>query len=109
LSTGQPTRSAFSTDKTLPLKTPFLLNTKTENSKIKRVLLALFFALVACGVSFYLISSIGLAVTLVAGPRHPVTSPGLQHVLRVFAAPVSILLGVIAFAYAVSTRRGNTR
>lgn len=69
--------------------------------------MATLFALVASGVSFYLIVSIGLALTLAAGPLHPVTSPGLQHALRLYAAPVSVILGVLAFAYTVRSRSGN--
>ncbi|MFB3918159.1 MAG: hypothetical protein ACE14M_15630 [Terriglobales bacterium] len=63
----------------------------------KRFWLAAFFGVVACGVSFYLITFLGLLIELFRGPMNPAITPELDNVLNQIVMPFSVLLGVVTF------------
>jgi TRAP-type C4-dicarboxylate transport system permease small subunit len=67
----------------------------------KRLLLSLLFALVVCGVSFYLAYFVGLIYLTASGPLNPANAPGFQAALRHVALPVSIGLGAAVFVLAL--------
>ena len=64
---------------------------------MKRFFFALFLALVAAGVSFYLILFCGLSFYLFVKGINPTEAPGLLSALRTVALPVSLALGVVVF------------
>jgi TRAP-type C4-dicarboxylate transport system permease small subunit len=74
---------------------------------VKRLLFALFLALVACGISFYVVLFCSLGFYLFIKGLNPVEAPGLVAGLRHVALPVSAALGVLAFIFGI--RRKDTR
>lgn len=73
----------------------------------KRFVLAAFFALVACGLSFYVLLFPALAYFRISGGANPAMATGLQATLRHVLLPVSIAVG--AFVFLVTLRRLGAR
>ena len=67
------------------------------SSRIKRILIAAVFALVALGFSFWVMTSLGLMLALVRGDQNAAVAPGLNAALRQVALPVSAALAVVTF------------
>jgi TRAP-type C4-dicarboxylate transport system permease small subunit len=74
---------------------------------VKRLLFALFLAVVASGISFYLILFCSLSFYLFVRGLNPTESPGLVSGLRNIALPISFALGIIVFL--VGIRRKDSR
>jgi TRAP-type C4-dicarboxylate transport system permease small subunit len=68
---------------------------------VKRYIICAFFALVVCGVSFYLAYFIGLIYSAATGPLNPANSSALQATLRQFALPISLGLAIVTFVVAL--------
>ena len=67
----------------------------------KRLALASLFALVACGVSFYLAYFAALIYHAVSGPLNPANARPLQAFLRHVALPASLALAAMTFMLAL--------
>jgi TRAP-type C4-dicarboxylate transport system permease small subunit len=72
----------------------------------RRLLLALFVAMVACGLCFYVLNFAGLIYAAATGPLNPTNAHGLQMDLRRFALPFSAAVGVVVFCV-VFARKEN--
>ena len=68
-----------------------------RTSRLKRVLFSLFFAVVACGISGYVLVFTGVMGTLLHRGLNPTETPGLNAALRNFVLPFSVGLGVLVF------------
>ena len=75
---------------------------------LKRIAWALFFALVACGITFYVVIFLGLMVNVFTRGVNPVNAPTLNDALRRFALPASLAIAVAMFALAM-TRKGHEK
>lgn len=67
------------------------------NSAGKRLLVSVFLAAAAGGLTFYLIMFVGLMATLFTSGTNPAQAPGLNGVLRMLAVPVCLVVAVLAF------------
>lgn len=67
---------------------------------VRRLLVSGFFAVVACGLSFYVFYFIGLIYTTVAGAVDPANTHPIQAGLRHIALPLSVGLAVVVFVLA---------
>ncbi len=69
------------------------------NSPLRRVMFASFFALIACGMTFYVILCLGIMASLVLRGWNPANSTVLQSALTRVAIPVSLLAAGVAFVF----------
>ncbi len=67
---------------------------------LRRALFSLFLAVVACGMSFYVILFGSLMVIALTHQANPSTTPGLQTGLRHIVLPISIGIGVVVYLIA---------
>lgn len=68
---------------------------------MKRFFLSLFFALVGCGVTFYMILFCSLVFHLFVEGANSTEAPGLVAALRHIALPVSAITGAVVFVLAL--------
>ena len=80
-------------------------NLGPHNSSIKRFLFSLFFASVACGTFFYLITFLGLIAELFRGPLNPATTPAFSSALNHVLLPLNLAVGAVTFFLAFLWRR----
>ncbi len=73
------------------------MNQQSGRSILARVLFALFLAIVACGMSFYVILFASLTIAALTHGRNPATTPELQAGLRFIVLPLSVLIGAAVF------------
>lgn len=76
-----------------------------QHSLVWRVVFSLFVALVACGMSFYVILFVSLTIMAITHQANPATTPNLQANLRHIVLPVSLLASATVFV--VSLRRSG--
>jgi hypothetical protein len=81
------------------------LNSGPNSSFFKRLVLSLFFALVACGTLFYLITFLGLMVEVFRGPLNPANTPGFSSALKHVLLPLSLAVGTLTFFLTFAWRR----
>ncbi len=67
----------------------------------RRVLFASLFALVACGMSFYVMLCLGIMANLARRGWNPANSLALQFALRRVAVPASLLVAGVVFVFTV--------
>ncbi len=78
-----------------------------QNSLLWRVVFSLFLALVACGMSFYVILFLSLMVTAITHQANPAMAPSLQANLRYIVLPLCVLAGAAVFV--ITLRRSDKR
>ena len=78
------------------------------SSRIKRIALACFFAVVALGFSFWVMTSLGIMLSLLRGGQNAAVAPELNTALRQVALPVSAALAVITFIVFLRRQPRNT-
>jgi hypothetical protein len=67
------------------------------NSFWRRALFSTFLALIACGMSFYVILFLTLAVRAITHQANPATTPALQADLKHVVLPFSVVVGTAVF------------
>jgi TRAP-type C4-dicarboxylate transport system permease small subunit len=65
-------------------------------------MLSVFLALVACGMSFYVILFGALMLFVLKHPLNPPDAPHLQAALRYFAVPISVVSAIVVFLFSFS-------
>ncbi len=78
-----------------------------QNSLLWRVVFSLFLAIVACGMSFYLILFLSLTASVLTHQANPAMSLSLQSNLRYIVLPLSVAAGAAMFV--ISMRRSGKR
>lgn len=80
-----------------------------QQNSVLRVVFSLFLALIACGMSFYVILFLSLMVMAVTHQANPATTPSLQANLKYFVVPLSLVVGAAVFVATLSRsgRRGR--
>ncbi len=77
------------------------MNQKSQPSLLARILFSAFLGIVACGMSFYVILFLTLAVSALTHQANPASTPGLQGNLTHIVLPTSLLLGVGVFVFSM--------
>ncbi len=72
-------------------------------------MVAALFALVACGLSFYVLLFPALAYVRISNGANPVVAIGLQSALRHVLLPISIVLGALVFLVSLHRLGGRER
>lgn len=70
---------------------------------------AALFALIATGVSFYVITFAAMYGALGSGKLNPAMSPGVTWSLREIGVPVSLVIGVAVFGFTLWRSRTSQR
>ena len=70
-------------------------------STTKRFIFAVLFALIATGMTFYVITFGAMYASLGTGKLNPAVSPGVTWSLRDIGVPVSLAVGLIVFVATV--------
>jgi hypothetical protein len=73
------------------------------------VIFAAMFALIAMGVSFYVITFGAMYGALGSGKLNPAMSPGVTWTLRDVGVPVSLAIGFAVFAFTLWRSRTSQR
>jgi TRAP-type C4-dicarboxylate transport system permease small subunit len=76
-------------------------------SLVWRVVFSLFLAVIACGMSFYVILFVSLTIMAITHQANPATTPTLQANLRYIVLPISALASVAVFV--ITLRRSGKR
>ncbi len=87
------------------------MNQQGQPSLLARILFSLFLAIVACGMSFYVILFVTLAVSALTHQANPASTPALQGNLKHIVLPISLLLGAGVFVLSMmrwGKKRENT-
>ena len=83
-------------------------NPKPAPSLTKRLVFAVLFALIATGLTFYVITFAAMFIALRSGHLNPAVTPGVTWSLRDLGVPFSVAAGAIVFAVTVwRSRRGH--
>jgi hypothetical protein len=77
----------------------------SDNLLLRRLLFAVVFALIACGMTFYLCLCLGIMADLVLRGWNPANSTVLQSALKNLAFPLSVVAAAVVFAV---TARGSS-
>jgi len=78
-------------------------------STLKRVAFAVMFAVIATGMTFYVISFGAMYASLGSGKLNPPVSPGVTWSLREIGVPVSLAVGIIVFGVTLWRSRKTNR
>ncbi len=73
------------------------MNQQRQPSALARFFFSLFLGIVACGMSFYVILFVSLAVTALTHRANPASTPTLQNNLQHIVLPLSLTLGIVVF------------
>jgi TRAP-type C4-dicarboxylate transport system permease small subunit len=73
------------------------MDSRKQSSPFRRAVFSLFLAIVACGMSFYLILFVSLTVMSVTHHANPAETPGLQAALRDIVLPISVGVSAVTF------------
>ncbi len=77
------------------------MNQQGQPSVLTRFFFSLFLGIVACGMSFYVILFVSLAVTALTHRTNPASTPALQNNLEHIVLPLSLALGAVVFIFSM--------
>jgi hypothetical protein len=80
---------------------------KRTPSTVKRIGFAVFFAVIATGLTFYIVLFASMYGALGTGKLNPAMAPGVDWSLRDIGVPASVAAGVLVFA--LTMWRGRTK
>lgn len=75
----------------------------------KRIIFAALFAVIATGMTFYVITFLAMYAALGSGKLNPAVAPGVNWSLRDLGVPAAVLAGVLVFGLTMWRGRRRNR